>query len=621
MSQESNSVPSKEQQKAKIRNRYKGVDTSILEVIPSTKKTDFYDDVFRRVGVYVRVSTDSVQQTTSYELQKNYYEDMVSRNDNWELIEIYADEGISGTSLKHRDAFNKMIEDCKAGKLDMIITKSVSRFARNIVDCITIVQELGKLPNPVGVFFETESIFTLNSQSELSLSFTAAMAQEESHVKSSIMNASIEMRFSHGLVLTPVLLGYDHDENGNLVINEEEAKTVRLIFFMFLYGYTCSEIADLLNQLNRKSKKGNVNWSSSSIYQILRNERHMGEVLARKTFTPDYKDHKSKKNMGDRPQYRWRDHHEAIISRDDFLAVQRILDNARYGAKGVLPELRVIETGALRGFVTINPRWAMFTAEDYYAASRSVYTDPDTENKLKDEYKVETQSGDFDLRGFEIARSQFFTAYKSLSILFSAEEVKFSIECIRKINSQYVELLVHPDKKIVVVREPSENIRTKVQWRKIVGDEYQPKPVRATAFMKALYSIFEWNPDCKYRIQGIKRSKGKETLLVFDMRDAEAFVPPSMVSVDTDDEVLNTEQFNTGRTSRVRAYPAQWGDSFGTDYYVQSQSTPIDQRKKWESSENGKVYAAKPELNPTSPDVVETHIHHLVQSMKTQEEA
>lgn len=340
-------ISNKELRREKIRERYKGSNSELLEVIPGKKAADFYDDVERRVAVYVRVSTDNLQQTSSYELQKNYYEEKVSKNPNWTLVGIYADEGISGTSLLHREAFNRMIEDCKAGKIDMIITKSVSRFARNIVDCISIVRQLSSLKNPVGVRFETEGIFTLNDNTEMSLSFTATIAQEESHIKSSIMNSSIEMRFGRGIVLTPVLLGYDHDEDGKLTINEKEAKTVRLIFFMYLYGYSCQEIAKSLTELGRQTKKGNTTWNAGSVLEILRNERHCGEILTRKTYTPSYLDHKSKKNRGERAQHRWKGDHEPIISKDDFIAVQHLINNAKYGNKGILPELKVIPEGAL----------------------------------------------------------------------------------------------------------------------------------------------------------------------------------------------------------------------------------------------------------------------------------
>ena len=201
-----------EEQKRKIRERYVGLAEGELDVIPAIPAEDFYDETSRkRVAVYARVSTDDPRQTSSYELQKNHYTDMVNRRSDWDLAEIYADEGISGTSLQHRDAFKRMIEDCKAGKIDLIVTKSVSRFARNVIDCIGYVRDLKAMNPPIGVFFETENIFTLNANSEMSLSFIATLAQEESHNKSEIMNSSIEMRFKRGIFLTPVLLGYDQD--------------------------------------------------------------------------------------------------------------------------------------------------------------------------------------------------------------------------------------------------------------------------------------------------------------------------------------------------------------------------------------------------------------------------
>ena len=176
-------------EKQRIRDRYKGVELEELDVIPATPQEDFYSEsTTKRVAVYARVSTDDPRQTSSYELQKNHYTDMVSRRPDWDLVEIYADEGISGTSLQHRDAFVKMIEDCKAGKIDLIVTKSVSRFARNIIDCITL-------------------------------------AQEESHSKSEIMNASIEMRFKHGIFLTPALLGLDFEDDSEVPLEGETGPT------------------------------------------------------------------------------------------------------------------------------------------------------------------------------------------------------------------------------------------------------------------------------------------------------------------------------------------------------------------------------------------------------------
>ena len=156
-----------ENQKEKIRARYQGINPDEIDIIPATPKENFFDDSSKkRVAIYARVSTGDPRQTSSYELQKSHYMEMVDRHPSWHLIEIYADEGISGTSLKNRDAFVKMINDCKAGKIDLIITKSVSRFSRNVVDCIGCVRQLAAMQPPIGVFFEMESIYTLNDNSE-----------------------------------------------------------------------------------------------------------------------------------------------------------------------------------------------------------------------------------------------------------------------------------------------------------------------------------------------------------------------------------------------------------------------------------------------------------------------
>ena len=166
------------------------------------------------------------------------------------------------------------------------------------------------------------------------LAVLSAAAQEESHTKSEIMNISIEQRFSRGIFLTPKLLGYDKDEDGNLVINESEADTVRLCYYLFLSSFPTSEIAEILMDLGRKTKLGNTKWTGSTVVNVLRNERHCGDVLSRKTFTPNYLDHKSKKNNHDRNQYRQTDHHEAIVSREIYNAAQKMLDASKYMKKG-----------------------------------------------------------------------------------------------------------------------------------------------------------------------------------------------------------------------------------------------------------------------------------------------
>lgn len=603
-------------QKNKIRERYKGVSLDELDVIPALPQEDIFAvENEQRVAVYARVSTDDPRQTSSYELQKNHYHDVISKSPNWKLVQIYADEGISGTSLQHRDQFKLMIEDCKQGKIDLIVTKSVSRFARNVVDCIGYVRELLALPHPVGVFFETERLNTFDPKSEMVLSFMATLAQEESHTKSEIMNASIEMRFRRGIFLTPILLGYDHDEDGNLVINEEEAKIVKLIFMMYLNGCTCQEIADTLTELGCMTKKGNTVWSPGSILQILQNERHCGDVLAHKTYTPNYLNHKSKKNMQNRPQYRKRNHHDAIISRDDFIAVQRLISNAKYGNKGLLPELKVIPEGVLKGFVSINPRWAGFKEDDYINASASVYNG--TEQTSTSSAPVEVQSGDFDLRGYEIARSQFFDSTDRITVTFSQGDIRFSCPAVRKLESTLVELLMHPQKQILAVRTAGKECRNAMQWSKKKSGISFPRGISGTAFLSTLYSLLGWKDDCRYRITGMKRGKGNDAILLFNLTEPEIFIPNDTVSSLPESDT-SVKPFTDSNRRNVRAYPPDWADTFGSNYYSHAQAQELAGFGKGMEPDisHASVIYKDSDIQVTSKDDIERNIEQIMSDMK-----
>ena len=199
----------KKTRREELRELYRqGNDASSKTFIPAKEKVNIYDDTTQlRVCAYCRVSTDNDAQLSSYELQKKHYEGFVAEHPTWHLEKIYADEGISGTSLKHRDRFNEMIDECRKGKYDLIVTKAVSRFARNLVDCISLIRELRSQNPPVGVYFETDKLFTLSEESELKLSIFATFAQEESQKKSESMNWSLKERFKHGQLLTPELFG------------------------------------------------------------------------------------------------------------------------------------------------------------------------------------------------------------------------------------------------------------------------------------------------------------------------------------------------------------------------------------------------------------------------------
>ena len=606
-----------DQVKKKIRERYKGVSEDVLDVIPAVPQEDFYrSENHKRVAVYARVSTDDPNQTSSYELQKNHYEDLVNRRTNWELVDIYADEGISGTSLQHRDNFLRMIEDCRLGKIDLIVTKSVSRFARNIIDCIGYVRQLKAENPPIGVFFETENIYTLDENSEMSLSFIATLAQEESHTKSEIMNASVEMRFKRGIFLTPKLLGYDHDENGNLVINEEEAKTVRLIFFSYLFGYTSQQIADALTDLDRLTKRGNDVWSAGSVLQILSNERYCGDVLARKTFTPNYLNHKSKRNNHDRNQYRQKDHHEAIITRDDFFAVQKLIRNAKYRNKGYFPEMPVVKSGFLKGYVVVHPKWAGFTVDDYYMASTSVL---EGVNKIPSKpLEVKLEKGNIDLRGYELVRTQFISTMGHVTVSISPSKLLFNKPSLIKLpDTKKIEILVNPGQRLIAVRKAVSNSRYALEWGRYTEKGFMPKLISGAAFIPTLYKLFSWNIDVQYKINGTSYKFGEDTVLIFSVDDATLSIDKNDFDPDMEsDGAYIAEKVTSSRRRRITAYPKEWADSFGEEYYrTKAKEDQITKERQEKELETGHVTYSAESGNVTTPEKAANEIKGILEDI------
>lgn len=319
--------------------------------------------------------------------------------------------------------------DANAGKIDLIIVKNISRFARNVVDCLSIIRKLSE--KKIGVLFESEAIYSLNDDSHMALSFQATIAEQESRTRSRSMETSLRMRLDHGLPLTPELLGFVKNEDGKLVVNPETYKIPKLMFYMYLYGYSTQQIADILTKLSKRTYLGNLKWTASGVAASMRNERYCGDVLTRKRFTKfaaDVHDQKSFKNRGEKPQSHYRDDHEAIIDRNDFLAVQRIMNNARFGGTSLLPELQVIPDGLLKGFVIVHPKWGSFTKEDYIAACRSVDSNPE------DERRLEVREGSFDLTGYEVADFKLFSDQSVPAIMLHKDSIAFSVAAIREMD-------------------------------------------------------------------------------------------------------------------------------------------------------------------------------------------
>ena len=595
-----------EQRERIIRRVHAKVDEQHYEYFPETAHTEIYDnDACQRVAIYVRVSTDDIHQSMSYELQKKYYEDFVIRHPKWQLVGIYADEGISGTSLKHRDEFNRMIADAKAGKLDLIITKSVSRFARNVVDFLGMVRMLSEHSPRIGVFFEAECIYSLNERSQMALSFQATMAEEESRNKSRSMETSLRMRLDHGLPLTPKLLGYTHDESGKLTPDPETMHIPKLIFFMYLYGYSSQQIADTLTMLGKKTFLGNARWTADSIVRILRNERYCGDVFTRKTFTPDVISHRSIKNRGERPRSRYIGEHEAIVSRDDFIAVQRMLDNAKFRNRSVLPELRVVKEGFLRGYVIINPRWGAFTTTDYMRASASAYEGEEIPG-IPTVVQVETHEGEYDLRGFEIAHMDFMDMSKLPSVSIGERAMKFSTTCYRKLPGQeWVELLIHPTMKRLAIRPTSKDNRNAIQWGVKSGNQTLSRTVHCTAFYQLLCKLLEFDPSKRYRLGANTTRDGNDCVLVFYAMDAIAYVQKERIPrQENDQQALMT----TGK--QVGVLPEQLTYAFGREYFYELSLSALNHltRDEWKLRIEGQLCSTGTSLHVTDFEELRTFI-------------
>lgn len=310
----------------------------------------------RRVAGYARVSTDSDEQFTSYEAQIDYYTRFIQSNPDWEFVEVYTDEGISGTNTKHREGFNSMVSDALAGYIDLIVTKSISRFARNTVDTLVTVRKLKE--KGVEVFFEKENIYTLDSKGELLITIMSSLAQEESRSISENVTWGQRKRFADGKFSLPYkqFLGYEKGPDGLPKIVPEQAAIVRRIYTSFMQGKTACGIAKDLTADGIPTPSGRgVKWSPQSIWSILKNEKYKGSAILQKGFTVDFLTKVRKVNEGEVPQYYIEHSHEAIIQPEEWAAVQveierrKSLGKAYCGENSLASRLMCGDCGGIYG--------------------------------------------------------------------------------------------------------------------------------------------------------------------------------------------------------------------------------------------------------------------------------
>ena len=296
--------------------------TMIPQTINPQTRTAMDTRTKRKVAGYARVSTDYEEQITSYEAQVDYYTNYIQSRDDWEFVKVYTDAGISATNTRHREGFNQMVEDALAGKIDLIITKSVSRFARNTVDSLTTVRKLKE--KGIEVYFEKEGIYTLDSKGKLLITIMSSLAQEESRSISENVTWGQRKRFADGKVSLPYshFLGYKKGEDGLPEIVPEEAEIVRFIYRSYMNGQTSYAIAKILTERHIPTPAGKENWRQSTIESILTNEKYKGDALLQKSYTVDFLTKKRTQNKGEIQMFYVEDDHDAIISKRIWECVQ-----------------------------------------------------------------------------------------------------------------------------------------------------------------------------------------------------------------------------------------------------------------------------------------------------------
>ena len=344
-------------------------------VIPPKKLQEMQQERPKlRVAAYCRVSTQEEEQVGSFDMQVRHFTQRIESNPDWELVEIYQDEGISATTVKKRLGFQKMIADAVDGKIDLILTKSISRFGRNIVDILDNLNVLSALTPPVSVEFETEHItYTGDGKNNLLIVLLSALAEMESQQKSEAIKAGIRWRMAEGIYKFSVqnTLGFYRDHFGRLVIEPTEARIVEYIYESCLEGASPSEIAAALTEQGIKSPMGNDSWSAGTVRSILRNEKYCGDALMQKTYTKDFRTHKSVKNT-DLNMYFKENHHTAIVKKEDWLKVQKLLSERH--ASPHKAKLRFlsnrfvahrVKDGLFKGYLILDSRWSPAERQEF----------------------------------------------------------------------------------------------------------------------------------------------------------------------------------------------------------------------------------------------------------------
>lgn len=577
------SLTSEEQREAireTIRRRRQQSWVSKAIFYPAKPKPSILDEDHKEVAVYARVSTTSKEQTSSIENQTQYYTEKIAKNPNWSLQHIYSDEGKSGTSMKHRKDFRQMLMDAGDKKMDLILCASVSRFARNVSDCIDQVRILRTMnpSHPVGVYFETENIYTLDPDCDQGLQIHALLADWESANKSRRMILSYDQRICTGQYPVLDLLGLRHTKDGDLLIEPEEAKTVRYIFLALMCGDTFSEVADMLTAKKRPTLKGRTEWTPSMVRSIISNERRWGDLRARKTIVIDYKAGKVAKNDNIRDAAFIEGHHIGIVTPE----IAKATKFATQSSAGI-SEIGVISRGALKGFVSVSPGWSGVDNETFEEVCCSVYS---ADERQRIELEARINSGEehskvysMELTGYEVPPGVYYMKRSTPSLTLSSRGFSFNRVCHERLGyCKYVEVLYHPILQTIAVRSCDPDTPNAFSWETIAREPVST--ISAKAYMQAIYDRMGWIRDYKFRFRGVSRVRGNAQIIFFNLEEPR-IIPGKGRKAKTWDAEENMEQYIPYRledkpdaaehTDLGHAYPSEWKkECIGVSYAIRS---------------------------------------------------
>jgi DNA invertase Pin-like site-specific DNA recombinase len=529
-----------------------------------------------RAAAYIRVSTDSTDQENSLKNQRVHYERMIPSNPLWKYAGIFQDEGISGTNMRNRKGLLHLIKECKAGNIDLIVVKEVSRLARNTRDCLDIAQQLAELNPPVGIFFENNNLNTLDSGSKIFFTVLAMCAELESELKSRSVEFGQDELFRTYQFPVPTLLGYRKTEKYKMEIEEEGAKTVRLIYDLFLAGNAPGEIALILTELKRPTARNNRSWQPGSVTGILSNEKYTGAYLMRKRYTVSFLTHQTRRNIGQKRIFHKPNHHKPIVSLEEHARALLMLRanhaspffNNKY-------EIKVVRRGLLAGFIPMNAAFGGYDAAHYLGAYIMARV-PDVE--FSSEIAV--------IPGLRRISRKILCNRHTASLTLNKTQAVFNSVCVSRIKADYVEIMLNPMERLLAVRKTTRKNPNAIPWRN--------EPVPARELNRVIFEMMGCRTDWQCKIPASMLCRGERKLIMFDLSDCEY-------------------RFRAENLKYVRAVPNERFIRAGpVDYMLRVRRAYADSLEDWKLGEKATdVEGFNSYIEPPSKEAINTMIREL----------